>query len=182
MRGQLKLHSQSRCSAGVRITVEFTRQGALDLMLSYTVTGNVGSLCIPPVTAAVRGDELWRHTCFEAFVRGAGAEYYEFNFAPTTQWAAYRFTGYRSGRCPAEISAPAIDVQSDADRFSLNALLQLDSLNSLPAQASWHLGLSAVIEERNGRISYWAFVHPSEKPDFHQAGSFAYELFPPVQT
>jgi hypothetical protein len=181
MRGQLKLHSRSGYAAGVQIAVEFTRPRAHGLMLSYTVTGNVGRLGIPPVMAPVRGDELWRHTCFEAFVRGAGPAYYEFNFAPTTQWAAYRFSGYRSGRCPAEIPAPAIDVQSGADRFSLNAFLQLDSLNSLPARASWHLGLSAVIEERSGRISYWAAVHPSEKPDFHHADSFAYELFPAVQ-
>jgi len=33
-------------------------------------------------------DELWQHTCFEAFIgTSSGAGYYEFNFAPSTQWA-----------------------------------------------------------------------------------------------
>jgi hypothetical protein len=47
---------------------------------------------VPAAVAAARTDELWRHTCFEAFVRTSPAPaYYEFNFAPSTQWAAYRF-------------------------------------------------------------------------------------------
>ena len=61
-------------------------------------------------------DELWQHTCFEAFVRASsGSEYYEFNFSPSTQWAVYRFTDYRNGMCvAAEVSTPPIDVRLDA--------------------------------------------------------------------
>ena len=116
---------------------------------------------------------MWQHTCFEAFARGSsGTAYYEFNFAPSTLWAAYRFDGYRSGMAVAdEINAPRIDVQSNAGHFMLNA-----SLNALPDDAIWRLGLSAVIEETNGRKSYWALTHPPGKPDFHHADSFALEL------
>lgn len=181
MRQPLKLHSHSRCSARLQITVEFLRPRAHELTLAYAVTGNIGELCIPPVMPSARGDELWRHMCFEAFVRASGAEYYEFNFAPTTRWAAYQFSGYRSGRCLAEIPAPAVEVQAGADRYTLNTSLQLDSLPHLSGRALWTLGLSAVIEERSGDISYWALVHPSEKPDFHHRDSFVCELFPTVQ-
>ena len=133
--------------------------------------------------AAARSDGLWQHTCFEAFVRGlSGTEYYEFNFAPSTQWAAYRFSGYRSGMCvAAEISAPLIEVRSSPDCFTLQASLELDRLSDLPRRASWRLGLSAVIEDTSGCKSYWALAHPPGKPDFHHADCFAHELSPAVQ-
>ena len=38
------------------------------------------------------------------------------------------------------------------------------------------LGLSAVIEEADGRVSYWALAHPAPKPDFHHAGTLALQL------
>lgn len=176
MRQSLKLHSDSRCSADIQIEVEFALSGGYGLTLSFIVTGNISELRIPPVAAPARSDELWRHTCFEAFVRASGVDYYEFNFAPTRQWAAYQFSGYRSGKCLAEVRAPAIEVQLGANRYTLDASLQLDSLPRLSGEASWYLGLSAVIVERSGRVSYWALVHPSVKPDFHHASSFACEL------
>lgn len=181
MRQLLKLHSDSRCSTRIQIAVESTRPCAHGLTLSYVVTGDVGKLSIPPVTAPARSDQLWEHTCFEAFVRAAGPDYYEFNFAPTTQWAAYQFSGYRSGRCLAEICAPAIKVQSSANRYALDVSLQLDQLSGLSCQGPWHLGLSAVIVERSGGVSHWALAHPPGKPDFHNPTSFAHELSPAVQ-
>jgi hypothetical protein len=36
--------------------------------------------------------------------------------------------------------------------------------------------LSAVIEAADGTISYWALKHPSDRPDFHHADSFAIQL------
>ena len=48
------------------------------------------------------------------------------------------------------------------------------------ANASWRLGLSAVIEDTSGGKSYWALAHPPGKPDFHHADCFALELPPAV--
>ena len=93
MRQLLILHPDSRCFAVAKIEVGVARPRADSLVLSYIVTGEMSNVRMPPAMAAARSDELWRHTCFEAFVRASsGAEYYEFNFAPSTQWAAY-------GRC-----------------------------------------------------------------------------------
>src|SRR5687767_1847903 len=98
MRQALKLHPDSRCIAVTRIEVDVARPSPDSLLLRYFVTGKMSDLRLPPVTAPARADELWQHTCFEAFVCALpGAAYYEFNFAPSTQWAAYRFSGYRSG-------------------------------------------------------------------------------------
>ncbi len=171
----LRLHSDSHCRGATRIDVDVARSPAGSLRLTYVVTGNIGDLRLPPVTALARTDELWRHTCFEVFVRPLpGEAYYEFNFAPSTQWAAYRFDGYRSGmRVATEIDAPRIDVQAAPGHYALQAALDL---SRLPRDAAWRLGLAAVIEETGGRKSYWALANPPGQPDFHHSDCFACEF------
>src|SRR4029077_5215569 len=115
-------------------------------------------LRIPAAVAAARTDELWRNTCFEAFVSTSpGPGYYEFNFAPSTQWAAYRFDSYRSGiRAATQISAPRIEVQSSRTCYRLQASLEMDQMSSLRIDGGWRIGLAAVIEDTSGHKSYWA--------------------------
>ena len=176
MRKALKLHPDSRCSAATHVEVEVAVPRSGNLVLQYLVTGKMRDLRIPPVSTPARTDELWQHTCFEAFLRAPpAAVYYELNFAPSTQWAAYRFSGYRSGRTVAsDIGAPRFKVQSDADSYELQASLDLDHLSNRPS--GWRLGLSAVIEEADGQKSYWALAHPLGEPDFHHIDNFAHEL------
>src|SRR3974390_3765271 len=130
MRDFLKLHPESPSFAVSNIEVVVTRPSVDDLILSYIVTGKMNEVRMPPVMPAGRADELWRHTCFEAFVRASsGPAYYEFNFAPSTQWAAYRFDSYRMGKHVAtEISAPRIDVRSNEECYTLRTSLELDVL------------------------------------------------------
>jgi len=175
MHQSLRLHPDSLCLAATRIDVDVARSPAGSLLLTYIVIGKIGDLRLPPVTAAARTDGLWRHTCFEAFVRPLpGEAYYEFNFAPSTQWAAYRFDRYRSGmRVATEIGAPWIGVQAAPERYALQAALDL---SRLPRDAPWRLGLAAVIEETSGRLSYWALAHPPGQPDFHHSDCFACEI------
>src|SRR5262245_16886996 len=180
MRLALKLHSDSLCPAAAQNGVHMARSTGGRMVLSYAVTGKVPDLRLPPVTSPTRAEELWQHTCFEAFVRSSASEaYYEFNFSPSTQWAAYHFHGYRHGmRVASDIGAPAIEVQTSSALFTLRASLELDQLSSLPRDALWRLGLSALIEETNGRTSYWALTHPPGKPDFHHPDCFAHEFSP----
>ena len=174
----LRLHPDSRCSAVTHIEVNIARPRADDLTLSYILVGKIEDVRMLPVAKPKRIDELWLHTCFEAFIRSAsGAEYYEFNFAPSTEWAAYRFDSYRTGRRVAEeITTVRIETQSGRDRYTLKASLELDRLSGFSPDVVWHLGLSAVIEDVSGAKSYWALSHPSGKPDFHCADCFAHEL------
>jgi hypothetical protein len=185
MRQSLRLHPDSSCPAVTGIEVNAARPGFGTLVLTYAVTGKIGDLAMPPVAAATRTGDLWRHTCFEAFVRySLAGEYCELNFAPSTQWAAYKFSGYRSGMCVASaIDAPRIAVQASPERFVLQASLDIEGmLRSVPSgekrqgRATWHLGLSAVIEETSGRQSHWALAHPPGKPDFHHSDCFALEV------
>ena len=169
----LRLHPDSLCAAVTQIEADIVRPRPGSLILSYVLSGRINDLRCPPVVVPARADELWRHTCFEAFVRGsADPGYYEFNFSPSTQWAVYRFDSYRSGmRVATEIGAPRIEVRSDEATFTLQAALELDGLSS-----PLHLGLTAVLEETSGRKSYWALTHPPGKADFHHADCFALEL------
>ena len=177
MHQSLKLHPDSRCAAVTHIDVAVARAHG-QLTLTYLVTGKISDLHLPPPTARVRTDGLWQHTCFEAFVRRTPSpRYYEFNFAPSTQWAAYRFRGYREGMVSVEdMPSPLIESRQNAETYSLQAAFKLDAQLSLPADATWHLNLTAVIEEANGNKSHWALAHPPGKPDFHHPDCFALEL------
>lgn len=170
MRHALKLHPDGRCPGVAGIDVEVVQPCAGVLVLRYVVRGRIGALRLPPVATPERTDGLWRHTCFEAFV-SEGAAYHEFNFAPSTQWAAYSFDGYRAGmRNTDKFGAPRIDMRIDDDRLELS--VELD----MPGDKTGRLSLTAVIEEADGNVSYWALAHPPGRPDFHHADGFAIDL------
>jgi hypothetical protein len=163
--------------AATQIDVDVARLRPGNLVLRYVVTGKINDLRLPPATAPTRTDELWQRTCFEAFLRAStSAAYYEFNFAPSMQWAAYRFGAYRDEMSVAQVGAPRIDMRSSGDLFELRASLAVEGISGLPSDAVWRLGLSAVIEETNGRQSYWALAHPPGRADFHHADGFACEI------
>jgi hypothetical protein len=124
------------------------------------------------VSEPSRGDDLWKTTCFEAFLRPLGEEaYFEWNFAPSGQWAAYEFTRYREGMSPAEVASPPyVRMEDNFTWWALGATI------AIPADINWELGLSAVLEEADGTKSYWALAHGGEKPDFHDPGCFGARL------
>ena len=179
MHHTLKLHPDSHRAAVAQIDVAVTRARG-QLTLTYLITGKIADIRLPPPAARARTDGLWQHTCFEAFVRKSPSpRYYEFNFAPSTQWAAYRFRGYREGMVSVEdMPSPLIESRQTAETYSLQAALKLDAQPSLPADDVWHLNLTAVIEETNGHKSHWALAHPAAKPDFHHADCFVLEVPP----
>lgn len=178
MRLALKLHPDCTCASVRRLEVEVARPRRGSLTLHFLLTGAIGDLRIPPAAAPAFEDELWKHTCFEAFLRApASAPYYEFNFAPSLRWAAYGFSGYRSGMRPIrQLSRLQLEARSGDDWLELRASLELDLLPDLPADAPWRLGVSAVIEEKSGSKSYWALAHPPGSPDFHHQDCFAHQL------
>lgn len=158
---------------GVEATISWPDPGRL--ALTYEVQGAISELLLPPPAKRERTDELWRHTCLEAFVGQAGDPgYYEFNLSPSTQWAAYRFSGYREGMAPAKVAAPATGFQAAEGACVLTATLALDQLAGLTPDADWRLALTAVIEQRDGAKSYWALAHPPGRADFHHDAGFTH--------
>jgi hypothetical protein len=165
--------------ADLAIQASLAHDGGGILRLRYEVTGRCTQLRIPPPGAPRRADELWRHTCFEAFVAAVDApDYCEFNFSPSGEWAMYHFTGYRAGREPVTTAGdPVVTVRSTPERFVLDAGIGAGCLSPVPG-ATLTLALAVVIEDAAGGLSWWASAHPAEKPDFHDRRGFVLEVEP----
>jgi hypothetical protein len=147
------------------------------LTLGFVLKGNISGLRIPEPRSSRRASGLWRHTCFEVFVMAEdGPGYREFNFSPSGEWVVYAFHGYRDGGELAIEQTPDIVVRRTGRRLELDAEICQDFL---PAGRPLRLGLSAVVEDADGVLSYWALRHPPGKPDFHHADAFAYQLVLP---
>jgi hypothetical protein len=175
MQVSLALHPDFRCEAVTSIEVEAARSTEW-LSLDYVVKGRIAELKIPALVGPERTDELWKHTCLEAFIRPTGTSgYCEFNFAPSGQWAAYRFDDYRAGMRNAEMPfVPIMALAVGEAEQKLGVMLPLMELGL--SGVALQLGLSAVIEERSGAKSYWSLKHPKGRPDFHHSDGFAFEI------
>jgi hypothetical protein len=144
--------------------VEVTMAHAQDRWeLTFQVRGAM--LLIPPPAPPNRTDDLWTTTCFELFLRGGGEAYVEFNFSPSTRWAAYHFPAYRTTMSDLQIAPPCIEPLENGLRITLEY-----------ASDASQISLCAVIEEIDGTKSYWALAHPPGKPDFHHPDCFALTL------
>jgi hypothetical protein len=176
----LLCHPSTPCAAITAVTADARWLPDGRLGCYYVLAGRTAQVRVPALVQADRADELWRHTCCEAFVaEPADGGYSEFNFSPSGAWAAYRFTAYREGMRPVAVVAdPVIDVRITADHIELDALI---GSRSVPlADEGLHLGLTVVVEELSGALSFWALVHPLPRPDFHHADGFRFALAAPA--
>ncbi|MEQ1497049.1 MAG: DOMON-like domain-containing protein [Novosphingobium sp.] len=140
--------------------------------LNYEVADPVGVLAIPRGTG-MRRDGLWKASCFELFVgKPDSASYREFNFSPGGDWAAYGFSGYRTGQHDLLMhSEPLIESKVTPVGLSVRVRVSLDDLESGDP-----IGICAVIEEREFGLSYWSLRHAGPSPDFHHPTCFAATL------
>lgn len=143
------------------------RKNAPGLLLQYRLDADLRGLRLPARAEPGPRDGLWQHTCFELFVGLQGdPAYREFNFSPSGQWAAYHFSQPRERDLATEAPVePELNLQTHPDGLSLGVWLPRSALPA--SDATWELGLSAVIESTDGMLSYWALHHPGECPDFH---------------
>lgn len=170
----LSVHANTPSVRVETLTVALSRSHEGALNLRYELVGDLPGLRIPAPLGAERCDGLWRHTCFELFIGAIGTSAYrEFNFSPSGQWQAYAFHAYRAGGLLEPAVAPAITVECGDGRLRLTARVPADDLP--PGQGS-RIGLSAVVEERDGALSYWALRHAPGKPDFHHPDTFTQEI------
>ncbi|MFO1400948.1 MAG: DOMON-like domain-containing protein [Steroidobacteraceae bacterium] len=143
------------------------------LQLRWEVSGELGWLVVPAPGPRQREDGLWRHTCFEAFIAPAARApaYLEVNLAPSLAWATYSFSDYRAGqRVATEASLVNPRLELDAHALLLEAELHWD------CGPGARVGLSAVLEELGGTLSYWALAHAPGRPDFHRRECFVLQL------
>jgi hypothetical protein len=173
---RLQPHTSSPDFA-LTVTVSLSRHEE-GFLLEHLLDGpGVDTLALAPRSADPRRhDELWKHTCFEAFFAVPGsARYYEFNGSPSGDWALYAFDGYRQGMAAQDIpDAPVLRV-CERQRGKLRLAWHIPYFTNEPID---YAGITAVLQSRElpGISSYWALAHVGERPDFHLAGSFIYPL------
>ncbi len=147
------------------------------LGLCFVAAGADDQLALPPPSATPqRRDGLWQTSCFEMFA-ATDAGYVEYNFAPSGDWAAYHFTGYRRGMALLDVPAPQIELARGGHGLTLEATLTLPRDVAPDAR----VGFSAIIADTAGNKAYWALRHPPGQPDFHHDDCFAARLGAPLR-
>jgi hypothetical protein len=159
------------------LEVRVERAGDGLLCFQYALDADTRRVRIPERKPSGSANELWKHTCFEAFVARAGevsGGYNELNYSPSTEWAVYSFSGYRDGMAPLAMpSPPDIRVETTPSRLRVDARVEA---RALFAGARLRIALAAVIEDDGGNISYWALKHAPARPDFHHPSGFILEV------
>ena len=143
------------------------------IQISYQLNGDLSQLLIPELQAPSASDNLWKHSCFELFIAQADTEnYYEFNFSPSTLWAAYAFNSYRVRQEWDIKNVPNLRISQTLNQLQVEATLNLTDLPLLNFNKNWLIGLSAVIETKHNDLSYWAIKHPEAQLNFHHRDGF----------
>lgn len=175
---RLIAHPSSSYPRPLEIECEIVRAN-FTIGIGFSLRGPIDRFSIPEPAEQVRQDELWRHTCFEAFFRPTGhSEYHEFNMSPSTAWATYRFGGYRSG-FEQSFLEPVLPIEVTKRPLAMELSAFLDLGDDPMLRGPLEVGLSAIIEELDGTKSYWALAHPDGPPDFHHDACFVASL-PPI--
>jgi hypothetical protein len=152
------------------------------LLFRYTLDADLRRLRIPERRESRPANELWKHTCFEAFVTLAEpvSGYVEWNFSPSTEWAAYAFSGYREGMTRANPRLPpTIEVEHSDSRLLMQVRVNLRGLplfENTDRDSALRLAISSVVEDDADRISHWALHHAPSRPDFHHPAGFVLEV------
>jgi hypothetical protein len=178
---ELRPHPRTACEAIHRIRATLDTGDWPNLLrVRFRLEGDIGRLVLPAPGFARRSDGLWQHTCFETFIRADDEDsYHEFNLSPSGDWAAYRFGSRRGGRSLPELPAPVLHWHFSREGCDLNAELPVSALPELARAGALCAGLSAVIETRDGTLSYWALAHAGEQPDFHDPATFTLRMTMP---
>jgi hypothetical protein len=174
----LACHPSSPSSAVRGLTASARIGGAGKLAVRFVLDADMSRIALPALRRPDRADELWRHTCFEVFVALPDSDaYVELNFSPSTEWAMYGFLAYRRGMTPLEVKRPPrVAVRPMPRGLVLEAVTHLAELPTPQPGSPLRAGAAAIVEEKDGRLTYWALTHPSALPDFHHRLGFVLQV------
>ncbi len=147
------------------------------VFIHYQLAGKLSEILLPEQSdMPTRKNRLWNHTCFEFFVAVKDLpHYWEFNLAPSGDWNVFHFRDYRDGmKEELTFTSLPFKIQPQSEAFQLELACDLDRI--INDSNLLEVAVSAVVEGRNGAVSYWALTHAGLKPDFHRRDSFTLDL------
>lgn len=165
-------HHQAGAPVDINISGKITAQTDA-LSIQFLISGELARVRLPAVDkCAQRRGNLWQSTCLELFASPANSpRYWEYNFSPSHHWAVFQFTGYRENPTDDE-STTELSIttrQINDQQFELACQVPLPA----PLQGqSIDIGVSAVIQDVQNNLYYYALIHCQETADFHNRDSF----------
>jgi hypothetical protein len=150
------------------------------LSIRYVVNGEIENILLPALANPTRKHDLWKATCFEFFAAiKEQPGYWEFNLSPSSDWNVYAMDAYRQVNMREEIAFPQLpfEFKKTSEQYSLNISIDLNSI--LQPEQSLQIGITTIIQNKDGTESHWALAHPgapTAQADFYLRESFVIEL------
>ena len=158
----------------IKITGEIQRQDN-QLAIEYQLAQKSAIIVPHKADLPLRQLDLWSHTCCEFFLGlKDDSKYWEFNLSPAGHWNVFRFLDYRQNMTQ-ETAFDTLPFRVLQDNY-LQVSLQIELNKIIKPEQSLEIGVTAVIEDRENQLSYWALNHPGKEADFHLRDSFAIAL------
>ncbi len=148
------------------------------LFISYKLQGDLSSLDLGTgIPKHARVMKLWEKTCFELFLKDSNDTYVEFNFSPDFEWNCFKFEKKKSDPIPYErMELVKFDILFSNEVVHVIVELQKRMFPEHFFEGKLSAGITSVIKEKSGAISYWALSHVDTRPNFHHFDSFKYKF------
>lgn len=166
-------HPSTPNSLQIAISSNATHLANGELQLDYILQGDLEQIRLPQQCKPEQKDDLWQHTCFEAFIGFSGEmHYHEYNISPSGCWAIYAFKDYRQQKRYKPPHEPKIEMIQGKHQLEIKVSLAASTLPTSLTNQALQIGLNAVIESKHQQKTYWALNHPLDTPDFHHHRGF----------
>lgn len=161
----------------IEITGTATRQES-HLSIHYVVSGDIGAIIFPTATnSPTRQDDLWKATCFEFFIAIKDQpHYWEFNMSPSSNWNVYAMDAYRQINMREEVSFTQLSFEFKKTNAEILLDISVDLNPIIQPETFLELGITTIIQTKDGNETYWALAHPGPQADFHLRDSFVIVL------
>lgn len=148
------------------------------LQIHYSLSGKTETILFPERSRyPSRKDELWKATCFEFFVALPDKpQYWEFNMSSSGDWNVYHMDSYRrvGFREETTIQQLIFSVKRKAECIFVETSSELSLL--IPVEQPIQVGITCIVQTKDGHETYWALIHPNPPADFHLRESFIIPL------
>ena len=160
---QLLPYAQSSTNITIEASLSLTSQ---QLELSFLLQGVGDHYLFERESQAKRADELWRATCFEAFVKNLNSkEYWELNIAPNGSWNLYRFSDYREDmQEESRVLTPKVLFKQERDKVRVS--IKVDFMEKLfDERVDFNLAL--ILLDMEGKRHFFTLNPKEGVADFH---------------